>query len=44
MKLIAVGVEHLRQYLQIITEISVRKCSTLFAFTDKLSLRFGDFW
>ncbi|MFM7888029.1 MAG: hypothetical protein ACKPCM_15365 [Pseudanabaena sp.] len=37
-----VGVEHLRQYLQIGTEISIRKCSTLFAVIDKLSLRFGD--
>jgi len=32
----------LRHDLQIITEISIRKCSTLFAVIDNLSLRFGD--
>ncbi|MFM7886390.1 MAG: hypothetical protein ACKPCM_06820 [Pseudanabaena sp.] len=32
----SVGVEHLRQYLQIITEISICKCSTLCAVTDRL--------
>jgi hypothetical protein len=37
-----VGVEHLPHNLQIITEISIRKCSTLLAITDNLSLRFGD--
>jgi len=39
-----VGVEHLRHNLQIITEISIRKCSTLCAVTNKLSLRFRNCW
>ena len=36
------GVAFARSLFKLITEISIRKCCALCAFTDRLSLRFGD--
>jgi hypothetical protein len=36
------GVAFARSLFKLITEIYIRKCCALCAFTDRLSLRFGD--